>query len=119
VGTIGALALVLFVGVSLFAWLFLPKSADDIVSFLPIMLAGSVFFAIVRLNSMELAYKGKLRALMMLNGLSAVAAVALPVALLPRFGVLGLECGWLLSQVFAVMLGSVVLARYSWEASDV
>jgi O-antigen/teichoic acid export membrane protein len=119
VGTIAALACTLFVGVSLFAQLFLPKSAGDIITFLPIMLVGSVFFAIVRLNSMELAYRGRLRALMLLNGLSALAAVALPVALLPRFGVLGLECGWLLSQVFALMLGSIVLARYSWEAPDV
>jgi O-antigen/teichoic acid export membrane protein len=119
VATMAALSCLLFVGVSLFAQVFVPKSAGDIEAFLPVMLAGSVFFALVRLNSMELAFRARLRALMALNGLSALIAVLLPVALLPHYGVLGLEGGWLASQLFAALLGRAILAKHSTEVAGV
>ena len=86
----------------------LPKGADEVLTFLPILLGGVVLFAIVRLQSMLFAWRGHLIELLMLNGFVATMAVGLPAVLLPRAGVLGLEFGWLLSQLMGVIVGRMI-----------
>ena len=103
-----ALACVMFVAVALYARIVLPAAADDIQAFLPILLASTVLYAIVRLQSMTFALRPKMSRLLVLNGCVALAAVGLPILLLPRFGVQGLEAGWLLSQLAGVALGAAL-----------
>jgi O-antigen/teichoic acid export membrane protein len=106
------LALVTGLGVAAFAALCLPAVSGEIVAYLPLLLGGTVPFAWIRISSMEMSLHGDLRRLMLLNGTVALSSVALPVGLVPAYGVLGLESGWVASQALGVLL-AVILSRKS------
>ena len=96
------LATVIYAGMALIAPIWLPSGSDHVRAYLPLLLLGVVLFALVRMQAMLLAWRGQLRALLTLNALVALVAIGLPVLLLPRWGVIGLEVGWLLSQIAGV-----------------
>ena len=102
------LALALGSVVWLAAPLVVPQGAAALRSDLPILLGSIVLYAVVRLQTMGLAYGEQFGRLLALNATVAVAAVALPLVLLPHWGVLGLEAGWLGSQLLGVGLGRVL-----------
>lgn len=106
----------IYICIVLIAPLWLPEGADDVRAFLPILLGGVVLFAVVRLHSMILSWRERLRALFVFNGVVAVVAIGLPIAALPRWGVIGLEAGWLLSQLVGVV-GARVIRDRAVEAS--
>jgi O-antigen/teichoic acid export membrane protein len=93
----------------------LPRGAPDTLLFLPLLLMGVVLFAIVRLHSMILAWRENLIELLILNGFVATLAIGLPLILLPRAGVLGLEAGWLLSQFLGALMGQIFQVKFVKE----
>lgn len=106
------LSLIMGVGLALFAGIFLPASAGEITAYLPLLMAGTLPFAWIRMRSMTLALSGDLRSLTLINGVVAVMAVALPLALLPAYGVLGLEVGWVASQTVGVLISVAIGLRH-------
>lgn len=110
-----ALALLVGLGVALFATLFLPAAAGEITAYLPLLLGGTLPFAWIRMRSMSMSLRGELRKLTLLNGMVATFSVALPLALLPAYGVFGLEAGWAGGQLAGVAL-ALLLSR--WRERD-
>ena len=105
------LAVLLYIAGWLLLPIVLPEFGRQVLGLLPILLCSTVFFAFVRFQSMFLAFLGKLRKLLFLNGFVAIAAISLPLVLLSGLGVVGLEIGWLMSQVFGVCVVWILRER--------
>ncbi len=111
----GAAAVLAGVAVAVFARVAIPMVATEVQSYLPLLLGGVILFALVRLQSMVFSLYAWLRVLLLQNAAVAGAAILFPLLLLPRYGVLGLEVGWLLSQSVGVIAGQVLQRRQSLE----
>jgi O-antigen/teichoic acid export membrane protein len=92
----------------LVAGILAPAAADQMRLLLPMLMISSVLFAAVRLQSMELSLRGRLRQLLGLNALVALSALSLPPLFLAWWGMQGLEAGWMLSQALGIAAGFVI-----------
>ena len=101
---VAGLSLIVGVGMMLFASLFLPSVAGETMAYLTIVLLATLPYSLVRISSMRMALVGELKLLLFVNGAVMVIAVGFPLALLPAYGVLGLEAGWLTSQAIGVLM---------------
>lgn len=97
--------------VPVFAHFVLPQATREITVFLPLLLVSAVAYAHIRLRSMEFALKGHLGSHLVLNGAVALTAVGLPLLWLPHWGILGLEAGWLVSQLVGVVSARLLRLR--------
>jgi len=109
VGIMAMLAALSYVAALIIIPIVLRKGSQDVLQLLPLLLASVVFYAIVRLQSMLFAWRMHLQKLLILNFVVSVAAMTLPVILLIKNGVLGLELGWLGTQIIGVCAGYVLL----------
>jgi O-antigen/teichoic acid export membrane protein len=108
VAFIALLAALSYIAALIIIPIVLSKGSQDVLQLLPLLLGSVVFYAIVRLQSMLFAWRMHLQKLLILNFVVAVAAMTLPVILLGKNGVLGLEIGWLVSQIIGVSAGYVL-----------
>lgn len=109
VAFIALLAALSYVAALIIIPIVLSKGSQEVLQLLPLLLGSMVFYAIVRLQSMLFAWRMQLQKLLILNFVVAVATMTLPVILLFRNGVLGLEAGWLLCQIIGAAAGYVLL----------
>ncbi len=118
IGAMAVMSLFVGAGVVLFTALFLPSATAEVAGYLPLLLLSSLPYTVVRMRTMDLSLHGDLRGLLKLNVVVAVLAVVLPVVALPVYGVVGLEIGWLLSQVVGILMSLMQKTRVPLSGSE-